>query len=267
MVLRGLGLSLAAGAALVAAVLPAVPVGEPRPSSPPTRQGVEPGDPGGVLAGRTVLLDPGHQLGNARFPAETSRPVPAGGFEKACNTDGAATAGGYPEATFTMAVARLLRVGLREHGARVVMTRTRDRADLWGPCVDERGRAGQRAGADVALSIHADGSTASSARGFHVIAPGLRPTDPAVRESLALARTLRTALRAGGLPVADYVAGGDGLDRRDDLATLNLARVPVALVELGNMRSPRDARRMTSPAGRTAYASALLDGLVRHLGR
>jgi N-acetylmuramoyl-L-alanine amidase len=63
------------------------------------------------------------------------------------------------------------------------------------------------------------------------------------------------------VPVADYVAGGDGLDARSDLATLNLSDVPTVMVELGNMRNPADAGRMTTAGGRTTYASALVAGI------
>ena len=59
--------------------------------------------------GRTVVLDPGHQLGNHNYPAEINRLVPAGGFTKPCNTTGTSTNGGYPEATFAWRVSRLLR--------------------------------------------------------------------------------------------------------------------------------------------------------------
>ena len=53
------------------------------------------------------------------------------------------------------------------------------------------------------------------------------------------------------------IAGGDGLDFRGDLATLNLSDVPTVMVELGNMRSPRDARLMTSASGQRRYSAAL----------
>ena len=56
------------------------------------------------LAGKVVVIDPGHQLGNRNFPAEINRQVPAGGFTKPCNTTGTATDGGYPEATFVWQV-------------------------------------------------------------------------------------------------------------------------------------------------------------------
>ena len=63
------------------------------------------------LAGRVVVLDPGHQLGNHNFPRKVDRLVPDGrGGRKACNTTGTATAAGLAEATFAWRVARLVRV-------------------------------------------------------------------------------------------------------------------------------------------------------------
>src|SRR5688572_25759566 len=44
-----------------------------------------------------VVLDPGHNGGNAAASAEIARPVPAGGFTKPCNTTGTATIDGYAE--------------------------------------------------------------------------------------------------------------------------------------------------------------------------
>jgi N-acetylmuramoyl-L-alanine amidase len=208
-----------------------------------------------------VVLDPGHQLGNSRFPARIDRLVPDGrGGRKPCNTTGTATNGGYPEATLNWQVAQLVESRLERLGARVVLTRHSNRRDRWGPCVDVRGRSGNRIGADLLLSIHADGSYVAGARGFHVI------TAPGRRASTRVALDVRAALRRVGVPSANYLAGGDGLDVRGDLATLNLARVPAVMVELGNMRDPRDARRMTTARrGRAAYARALALGVVQTL--
>ncbi|MDP2775072.1 MAG: N-acetylmuramoyl-L-alanine amidase [Nocardioides sp.] len=221
------------------------------------------------LAGRVVVIDPGHQLGNPNFPRQINRQVPAGGFRKACNTTGTSTNRGYPEATFNWQVARRLRARLVDLGAKVVLTRTSNRQDRWGPCVDTRGRAGNRVGADLKLSIHGDGSYASGARGFHVIAPTDRRrwTRDIVKPSRKLALTVRRALRGAGFPLANYTAGGDGLDFRGDLGTLNLSDVPTVMVELGNMRHRRDARRMTSAAGQADYADGLKRAVLRYLTR
>ncbi len=220
------------------------------------------------LDGVVVVLDPGHQLGNHNFPKKVNRLVPAGGFRKACNSTGTATNGGYPEATFTFAVSRRMKARLEALGARVLLTRTTNRQDRWGPCVDARGRRGNAVHADLKLSIHGDGHLGGG-RGFHVIAPtDRRPwTHDIFRSSHRLALAVRAALRTRGVPVADYVAGGDGLDRRGDLGTLNLSDIPTVMVELGNMRSRVDAHRMTTKAGRERYARALVAAARGFLGR
>jgi N-acetylmuramoyl-L-alanine amidase len=211
------------------------------------------------LAGKVIVLDAGHQLGNHNFPEEINRLVPAGGFSKPCNTTGTATEGGYAEATFAWNVTMKLKAKLEKSGATVVLTRTSNREDRWGPCVDVRGRAGNKLHADLKLSIHGDGSLASGAHGFHVIYPPDRApwTDDISKPSKRLALVTKKALVTKGFSVATYIAGGDGLDERSDLGTLNLSDVPVVMLESGNMRDSGDAAVMTSAKGQARYARAL----------
>jgi N-acetylmuramoyl-L-alanine amidase len=218
------------------------------------------------LAGRVVALDPGHQLGNSRFPAKVNRQVWVG-LWKACNTTGTATSGGFPEATFAWRLSRRLAARLEALGATVRMTRTTNSRADWGPCIDRRGRFGARVGADLELSIHGDGAAAST-RGFFVIRPGRRVgyTDDIVRPSRRLARRVRAGLVGAGFR-RSTAYGGDGLDVRRDLGTLNMADVPAVLVELGNMRNAADARCMTSRRCRDRYARGLADGVVAYLAR
>ena len=218
------------------------------------------------LAGRVVAIDPGHQLGNSRFPEKISRLVWVG-LWKPCNTTGTATDGGFPEATFTWRVSRRLQARLEALGATVRLTRTTNSLDDWGPCVDYRGRFGQRVGADVAVSVHGDGA-ARTTRGFFVIRPGLREgyTDDITAPSKRLAGNVRGGLLGAGFRVSTAY-GGDGLDTRRDLGTLNMADVPTVMVELGNMRNRADARCMTSAACRDRYAAGLAAGVVAQLAR
>jgi len=218
-------------------------------------------EPTSWLKGKVIVIDPGHRLGNRNFPSEVTEMVPAGGFEKICNTTGTSTNDGYPEATFTYDVAMRLARALRHSGARVVLTRHDNSADKWGPCVDERGRAGNKIHADLKVSIHADGSW--TGHGFHVIAPRLLDgwTDDVYGVSKRLAVDLRDAMVAAGFDRSTYRGGGDGLDFRADLATLNLSDIPVAMVECGNMRDDGEAKIMESRRGRQRYAVALLQGI------
>jgi N-acetylmuramoyl-L-alanine amidase len=222
------------------------------------------------LAGKVVVIDPGHQLGNGAHPSEINRPVDAGGFDKPCNTTGTSTNDGYPEATFAWEVALRVRSRLEALGATVELTRDSNSAQAWGPCVDVRGRAGNPGEpgptADAKLSIHGDGTYAAGAHGFHVIAPGDLPgyTDDIEADSLDFAHVVRDALVRGGFAVSTYT-GSDGIDVRTDLGTLNLADVPTVMVELGNMRDAGDAAEMESSDGQDAYAKALTAGISAYL--
>jgi N-acetylmuramoyl-L-alanine amidase len=220
------------------------------------------------LAGKVVAIDPGHQLGNSRHTAQINRAVDAGGFSKPCNTTGTATNAGYPESTFAMSTTNYLKARLEKLGAKVYLTRTTESYSLWGPCVDVRGRFGAKVHADLMVSIHGDGAP-SQYRGFFVIRPALRKgwTDDIYSRSNTLGQYVRAGLDAVKLPRAnDY--GGDGLDTRGDLGTLNWSNVPVVMIEMGNMRNSTDAARMSSPTWRNnVYAAGLAKGITGYLNR
>jgi N-acetylmuramoyl-L-alanine amidase len=79
-----------------------------------------------------------------------------------------------------------------------------------------------------------------------------------------LATALRDAMRRGGFPDSDYI-GREGLSPRADLAGLNHATRPTALVECANMRNPDEAALVSSPEGRERYAAAITDGVLAYL--
>ena len=234
------------------------PAGIPSPSaSVPPR-------PALPLAGKVVVIDPGHNPHNPEHVAEINNFVPAGGFLKPCDTVGAQTDAGYPEYDFTLDVARRARVILRAAGAKVILTQNGRTA--YGPCVNLRAAIGNRAHADAAISIHADGGP-DSGRGFHVIYPPPIPglTDDISTSSHRLALAVRTAFRRGtGEPYATYV-GHDGLDVRSDLGGLNLSDVPKVFIETANMRNATDTARLESAAYRQREADALASGIEAFL--
>jgi N-acetylmuramoyl-L-alanine amidase len=211
-----------------------------------------------------IVVDPGHNGGNATDPAAINRLVPAGGFEKPCDTTGTATDGGYTEAEFTLDVSRRLAAILRSEGARVVLTR-RDNGGV-GPCVNERAAIGNRAHADVAISIHAD-SFAPSGHGFHVIEPALVPgyDDAIVAPSASLGQLVRDQMAAkSGLTPSNY-RGHDGIDVRADLGGLNLSHVPKVFLENGNMQNPHDAGLQIAAGWRQRLAAVVAGALRRFL--
>ncbi len=220
---------------------------------------------GGPVAGApVVVLDPGHNGANASHPAEINRLVPDGrGGTKPCNTTGTSTDAGYPEHAFTFDVALRTERALEAAGVRVVLTRPDDSGV--GPCVDVRGAAGRRADAAAVVSIHADGA-APSGSGFHVAlsAPPLNAVQ--ARQAHVLGTALRDALRAAGFHDSTYL-GDQGISLRPDLAGLNFATRPAALVECANMRNAAEATVVSSADGRQRYAAALAAGILAYLRR
>ncbi|WP_211489931.1 N-acetylmuramoyl-L-alanine amidase [Georgenia thermotolerans] len=256
------------GAAVV--VLAAVAIGlfigsRPLPAPPTQAPAASPSPSPSVnersaLAGLRVVLDPGHNGGNAAAPAEMAQQVDNGrGGRKHCNTAGTSTAGGYPEHAFAWDVAQRTRDLLQAAGAEVTLTRDDDTGV--GPCVDVRGRSAQEHDADVLVSLHADGADNPEVAGYFAIVSDPPLNDAQGQPTRELATALLDALgQAGFAPSSSYPGA---LSERPDLATLNLAERPAVLLELAEMRNPEEAAVAESPEGRQRYAQAVVDGLER----
>ena len=241
-----------------------VPSPPPAPATPTPAPAPDPAPPTPAAPPPVVVIDPGHNGGNAAHPEVVNALVPDGaGGTKPCNTTGTETAAGYAEHAFTWDVALRMRDRLTAAGVTVVLTR-QDDAGV-GPCVDVRGQLPGRVGAVAFVGIHGDGAGAGG-RGFHVITSSLDPAgaDIAARTT-ALATAVRDAMTAVE-PVSNYT-GRNGLDPRPDLAALNLSAAPAIYVECGNMRNATDAALMSGADGRDAIAAQLTAGVLTVLGR
>jgi N-acetylmuramoyl-L-alanine amidase len=217
----------------------------------------------GILRGKVVTVDPGHNGGNFHAASVIDQLIWNGRATETCDTVGAETDAGYTEAAFNWDVARYLTADLRAEGATVVLTRTGNTGV--GPCVTERAAIGNRARADAAISIHADGGPPGG-RGFAILEPVADgPDDAIIGPSVTLGADLRTAFASGtGEPVSSY-DGIDGIKFRDDLAGLNLSRVPKVFIECANMRNAADAALVTSPRWQAKAARAIAAGLTAFL--
>ncbi len=275
---RGAGLLVAALVAATGctgpvstATAPVTTSAVPDTPTPTTASGgtsMAPAAPAPPTPTAVVVLDPGHNGGNAAHPEQVSRPVPAGGFTKPCNTTGTATDEGYPEHAFSFDVSLRAAGLLRRAGVTVLLTRPDDSGV--GPCVDARAAVANDAGADLAVSVHADGA-AADARGFHVITPAVAPDGgnaSIIEHSARAALDLRAAFGAAtGQPAATYPGAlvQPGLTRRDDLAGLNLARVPAVFIECANMRNATDAAAVADASWRQRAAQGIADGVLAFL--
>lgn len=216
------------------------------------------------LAGKVIVIDPGHNGGNYKDTAAINRKVNVLTKWKACDTTGTATDNGYSEAAFTWDVSNRVAKILKKRGAKVELTRA-DNTSV-GPCITQRAAIGNKAKADAAISIHADGAAAAN-HGFHVIMPKKigGPVDPVVGASSKLGLAVRDAFKKGtGLPYSTYI-GSKALNYRSDLGGLNLSSVPKIFIECGNMRNAAEAAMFQDPAFRQKAALALANGLQNYL--
>jgi N-acetylmuramoyl-L-alanine amidase len=219
------------------------------------------------LKGKIVGIDPGHNGRNYTDPSYLNRQVFNGHNWEDCDTTGTHSNSGYTEALFNFRVAEYLRADLIRDGAKVVMTRTTNNGI--GPCVTTRSYIINEGHANVAVDIHADGA-APGDRGFSIIEPehysGL-PNKNVITSSERLGADIKAAMLAGTpMPVSDYY-GVNGIIHRDDLAGLNLTKVPKILIEVGNMKNATDAKLETSAKFQQEVARALLAAIIKFLAR
>jgi N-acetylmuramoyl-L-alanine amidase len=217
----------------------------------------------GVLSGKVVAIDPGHNGGNGANPAFINAPIWNGRESESCDTTGTATNGGYSEALFNFNVAEYVTADLRAEGATVVLTRTTNTGV--GPCVTERAAIGNNAHADAALSIHADGGPPGG-RGFAILEPVADGVNNSIiGSSQVLGADLRNAFAAGsGVPVSNY-DGINGIQPRNDLGGTNLSTVPKVFIEAVNMRNATDASLLVTASWQAQAAGAIASGLTAYL--
>ncbi|WP_407942398.1 N-acetylmuramoyl-L-alanine amidase [Nocardia salmonicida] len=218
------------------------------------------------LAGKTIFLDPGHQ--GSAHSEDLSRQVDNGrGGTKDCQTTGMTSLNGIPEHTINWDVAQLVRASLEALGADVVLSRADDTG--WGGCVDDRARAANQSGADVAVSIHAD-SAGPDQHGFHIIVPQLPIPDSIADKAQSgggrlVSSAVRDAYLAAGFSPANYAGVKGGLQTREDVAGPALTQVPLVFVEMGNGAHAGDAARLESREGQLEHAVAIATGVVGFL--
>ncbi|HEX3824962.1 MAG TPA: N-acetylmuramoyl-L-alanine amidase [Mycobacteriales bacterium] len=215
----------------------------------------------GPLHGKTIGIDPGHNGRNYTDPSYIDHQIWNGREWENCNTTGTSTDAGYPEAKFNFHVATYLRKDLQAEGAHVVMTRHNNHGV--GPCVNKRAAIINRSHATVGIDIHGDGGP-SSGRGFAILEPVKdKENRHVIGSSAKFGSVLRRNVLAGTpMPTSTY-DGVNGVTHRDDLAGLNLTRVPLVLVECGNMRNSTDARLMTSKPFQQKLAKAMALAITR----
>nr|WP_216318752.1 N-acetylmuramoyl-L-alanine amidase [Deinococcus aestuarii] len=185
-------------------------------------------DPARPLAGRVIVVDPGH--GGTQFGGAGSLRV--------------------PEKDLTLPVARRVAELLRAQGADAVLTRDADvTLGLY-----ERDLLAEARGADLLVSIHAnalpDGRDPRGIRGPEVYFTHPQAQAPAAAILAALRRTLPD------------LGPGQGLKPGADLALTRPTTQPSLLVETAYLTDPGNLRVLMDPGGRERFAQAISAGIA-----
>ncbi|HEX2513724.1 MAG TPA: N-acetylmuramoyl-L-alanine amidase, partial [Chloroflexota bacterium] len=215
------------------------PVSSPTPRAPPFQ--VQPG----ALAGRTVVIDPGH---GGRDPGAAHH--------------------GVREADVNLAVALLVRPLLEGAGARVVLTRETDRALASGGVdadLQARVNVAQQAQADLFVSIHANAHTDREVQGaisFYGPEAGFNSGARRTPRLVARSRQLATALNR---EVALAAGQPDRGTRAATFWVLGGPRAPAVLVEIGFLTNAEEAALLATPAHQRYIAQGVAAGIGRYL--
>lgn len=223
---------------------------------------------GKPLAGKVILIDPGHNIHNYEYPNQVNAPVAYGppGATKPCDTTGTSTDNGYSEAEYNLTVGLQVVSILRHWGANVTMTPVNKVP--WGPCITQRAALGNDLHANAAVSIHADGAPAS-AHGFYVIVPDATIPNVALTAGMIAnddnlgAAMLRGFHAVTGMPVSNEYS--TGYLRSNDYGGTDLSHVPKIFIETGNMRNAGDAALMETPSWRAKAALGIATGIRDYL--
>ena len=197
-----------------------------------------------LVAGRIILLDPGH-----------------GGVDP-----GAVGSTGVLEKDVVLAIALHLRDYLQQAGATVVLTRYEDR-DISGyddPSHPDRYRRDlyrraeiiESSNADAFVSIHANALSIGSARGAQTF---YRP------DALGANKRLASELQRALVTVTGQANRGLSTDIHQ--LVLNRATMPAATVEVGFLSNPSEERLLAQSDQQQKIAWALFTGLTRYFAQ
>lgn len=189
--------------------------------------------PGGVLEGKTIVLDAGH-----------------GGFDI-----GATGASGSHEADLNLKVAEYLKEDLEQEGMQVIMTRSDENAiaDTKDGDMAKRRQIIQESGSDLFVSIHMNAETSASISGPVVLfAPG-------AIQGEKLAKMIQNNLLEELRPESKKVA------RAENLYVLEDNTQPSVLVECGFISNVQEEALLLQEEYQKKVAKAIAQGCMEFL--
>ena len=200
------------------------------PKSTPSPKPPAPKPAAVSLAGRTIIVDPGH---GGKDPGAGER-----------------TLSRVPEKTLVLEIARELASQLDARGATVIVTRKGD----YFIEREDRAAVAETYRADLLVSVHADSHRNSSISGASIYIA----RSPSA-ESRRIANSVSAAIRKAGVACRGVLAA--------DFQVLTLHSRPSILVETGYLTNPTEARNLNASWYRAKMARCIADGITAALGK
>ncbi len=204
-----------------------------------------------------VVIDPGHQ----RRGDSTEEPNgPGASVMKARVTGGTSGAATHvAEYILNLDISLKLKTELENRGYTVYMTRSTHDVNISNM---ERAQYASSVGADIAVRIHANGSTNQSVNGAEVLVPSA--SNPYVSHLAAASQSL-------GKNIIDAYCATTGFRNRgvlanDTMTGLNWSGVPVAILELGYMSNPAEDQAMQDANMQNNMVQGIANGIDAYFG-
>lgn len=229
---------------------------EEEPVQPTTKVEAIPGqyrDPNNII----IVIDPGHQL---RGDSAKEPNGPGSTTMKARVTSGTSgVATGVAEYILNLDVSLKLKTELENRGYKVYMTRSSHDINISNK---ERAEYANSVNADIAVRIHANGSSNASINGAETYGPSAN--NPYVSHlsnaSMSLSKCIidsycaATGFRNRGARTSDIMTG------------INWSSVPVTIVELGYMSNAEEDRAMQDATMQNNMVQGIANGIDAYFG-
>ena len=204
-----------------------------------------------------VVIDPGHQ-GSGDSTKEPNGP---GSTEmKARVTSGTAgVSTGVAEYVLNLDISLKLKTELENRGYTVYMTRSTHNVNISNM---ERAQYASSVGADIAVRIHANGSSNASVNGAETLAPST--SNPYVAHLANASQSLSRCV------VNEYCSAtgfkNRGVIASDTMTGINWSEVPVTILELGFMSNAAEDQTMQDATMQNNMVQGIANGIDAYFG-
>lgn len=210
-----------------------------------------------------IAIDASHQEKGGDLEKEEPIGPDAEKKAKGFSEGTSGTVSGLTEAELNLSVAEKLKKQLEDRGYEVYMTRDNEESDL---SESERAKNVNASGAQILISLHANGGEDSTEKGVEVMAPSYenpywKDRTGNIKKSNALADIiLQSYCEETGL-------NAKGLYNVDNQILLNWSEVPSVVLEMGFMSNESDDAYMAEEEHQQEMAEGIADGIDLYFGR